>query len=98
MLVFTYFGGEERLVVELVLRPRHEVVNVLGRRALDGLLDGVSVGPVVLILGPRRHHRARLLSAELRDGAVQHVDLVEKVHRCRHKRGLHTKSRHLNHK
>ena len=28
-----------------------------------------------------RHHRAAGLSAELGDGAVQHVDLVEEVHR-----------------
>ena len=74
-------GGEERLLVELVLDPGHEVVDVLGGRALDGFLDGVAVGPVVLVLGPRRHDWTPLLRAELCDGAVEHIDLVEEVHR-----------------
>ena len=30
--------------------------------------------------GPCRHHRAAGLGAELSDGAVQHVDLVEEIH------------------
>ena len=33
-----------------------------------------------LIFGSGRHHGTGLLGAELGDGAVQHVDLVEEVH------------------
>jgi hypothetical protein len=34
---------------------------------------------VILVLGTRRHNTARVLGAKLCDGAVKHVDLVEKV-------------------
>lgn len=71
--------GEQRLVVQLVLHPRHQVVNVLGGAALDRLLDRLAVGPVVLVLGAGGHDAAAVLRAELGDGAVQHVDLVEEV-------------------
>lgn len=77
--MITDFGREESLVVELVLHPSHQVVDVLGRRALDRLLDSLAVGPVVLVLGSGRHERTRLLGAELGDSAVKHVDLVEEV-------------------
>lgn len=73
-------GGEQRLIIQLVLHPGHEVVNVLGRGALDGLLHRVAVSPVVLVLWPCRHDGAAVLRAELCDGPVQHVDLVEEVH------------------
>jgi len=71
---------KQGLIIQLVLDPGHQVVDIFGRRALDGLLHAVSVRPVVLVLGPRRHDRAAVFRAELRDGAVQHVDLVEEVH------------------
>lgn len=77
----TYFGRKESLVVELVLDPRHQVVDVLGGGALDRLLDRVAVGPVVLVLGPGRHDRAAVFGAELGYRAVQHVDLIEKINR-----------------
>lgn len=73
-------GGEERLVIQLVLHPRHQVVNVLGCTALNRLLHRLPVRPVVLVFWPRRHYRAAILRAELGDRAVEHVDLVEKVH------------------
>ena len=40
----------------------------------------VAIGPVVLVLGPRRHYGAPLLCAKLCDGPVQHVDLKD-VHK-----------------
>lgn len=75
-------GGKQGLVVQLVLHPSHQIVNILGRAALDGLLYGQTVGPVVLVFRTSRHDATGLLGAELGDGAVQHVDLVEKVHGC----------------
>ena len=77
----TYLYGEEGLVVELVLHPRHQVVDVLWRRALDWLFHRLAVRPMVFILGAGRHDGAPLLRAELCDGAVQHVYLVEEVDR-----------------
>ena len=76
----TDFGRKESLVVQLILHPSHEVVDVFGGGALDGFLDCLTICPVILILGPCRHDRAGLFQTELCDGAVQHVDLVEKVH------------------
>lgn len=75
----TDLAGEERLVIQLVLNPSHEIVDVLGGRALDGLLDRLPVRPVVLVLGSGGHDGAPLLRARLRDCPVQHVDLVEEV-------------------
>ena len=45
----TDLGGEDGLVVQLLLDPRHEVVDVLRSRALDGLLHCGAVRPVVLV-------------------------------------------------
>lgn len=72
-------GRKQRLVVQLVLHPGHQVVNVLGGAALDRLLHRLSVGPVVLVFRSGRHYSATLLGAEFSYGTVQHVDLVEKV-------------------
>ena len=44
----TDLAGEQRLVVQLVLHPGHQEVNVLGGGAFDRLLHLVTVGPVVL--------------------------------------------------
>lgn len=73
-------GWEQCLVVQLVLHPRHQVVYVLGCRAFNRLLHCVAVRPVILVLGPRRHDGATILRAELSNGPVEHVDLVEEVH------------------
>lgn len=43
----------------------------------------MTVCPVILVLGPRRHDGTALLCAELGDGAVQHVDLIEEVDSCK---------------
>lgn len=74
-------GGEKCLIIQLILHPGHQVVDVLWRRAFDRFLDIGAICPVILISWSSRHHRAAGLSAELGDGAVQHVDLVEEVHR-----------------
>ena len=74
-------AGKESLVVYLVLYPSHQVVNVLGSRALDGLLHVLAVRPVVLVLGAGRHHRAGVLSAVVAQRPHQHRQLVEEVDR-----------------
>ena len=40
--------GEEGLVIQLVLDPGHQEVDVLGGRALDGFLHLVTISPVIL--------------------------------------------------
>ena len=45
----TNLGGENVLIVELLLYPRHEVIDVLWSRALDWLLYCCAVCPVVFI-------------------------------------------------
>ena len=42
-------GGEDGLIIQLVLHPRHEIINVLWRRDLHRLLEVHSIRPVVLI-------------------------------------------------
>lgn len=74
-------GGKKCLIIQLILHPGHQVVNVFGSGAFDRLFNICSISPVILISWSSRHHRAAGLSAELCDGAIQHVDLVEKVHR-----------------
>ena len=41
-------AGEEGLVIQLILDPGHEEVNVLGSGALNWLLHLVTISPVVL--------------------------------------------------
>ena len=52
---------------------------VLWGTALDRLLDTHAVRPVVLVLWPCRHDRARLRRAKLGEGSVEHVQLVEEI-------------------
>lgn len=40
---------EEGFVIQLILNPGHQVVDVLRSRTLDGFLDVGPVGPVILI-------------------------------------------------
>ena len=56
--------------------PRHQVVDVTRGAAFDGLFDVVSVGPMVFVFRTGRHDWTFLLSAVLRYGSVQHVDLL----------------------
>lgn len=66
----SYLGREKSLIVQLVLHPGHQIVNVFGSRALDGLLNVCAVSPVVFIPWSSRHHRTASLSAELSYGAI----------------------------
>ena len=70
---------EEQLVVELILHPGHEIVDVARCGAFDRLLDRMAVGPVVLVLGPGGHQNAGGVGAELGDRSVEHVDLIEEI-------------------
>lgn len=45
----TNLGGEKCLIIQLILHPGHQVVNVLGRGAFDGLLNIGAISPVILI-------------------------------------------------
>lgn len=78
---------EESFVVDQILHPAHQHVNVLWRRQQGRLLVLAVVLPVVLILGPTAHLGARLVGAKVAYGAVDEVDAVEKVHRCRGREG-----------
>lgn len=102
----TYFWRKQSLVVQLVLNPRHQIINVLWSRALNRLLNVGPVRPMILVskhkemrgvrknrdeychtvkthsLGSGRHDWAAALRAEVCDGAIQHVYLVEEIHRC----------------
>lgn len=73
--------GKKCLIIQLILYPGHQVVYVLGSRAFDRLLNVGTISPVILISWSSRHHRAAGLSAELCDCAIQHVDLIEEIHR-----------------
>ena len=52
-------------VVELILDPSHEEVNVFACADLERRFHVVSIGPQVLVLRPCRHCRTRLSGAEL---------------------------------
>ena len=67
---------ENLLVVELVLNPRHEEVDVLAGGDLEWRLHVVAISPEVLVLGPRGHRRARLSGAKLRQDAIENVNLI----------------------
>lgn len=73
--------GKKCLIIQLILYPGHQVVYVLGSRAFDRLLNVGTISPVILISWSSRHHRAAGLSAELCDCSIQHVDLIEEIHR-----------------
>lgn len=45
----TYLGWKERLIIQLILHPGHQVVDVLWCGAFDGLLNVRAVGPVILV-------------------------------------------------
>lgn len=45
----TYFRRKQGLVIQLVLNPRHQIVNVLGSRALDRLLNVGPICPMILV-------------------------------------------------
>lgn len=70
---------EDGLVVDLRLRPVHQLLDVLGRRQGGRLAVLVAVRPQVLVARTAGHRRACGLVAELRDGAVDQIDAIEEV-------------------
>lgn len=70
---------EDLFVVDNALRPCHERLDVRRRRQVRGLLVRLAVLPVKLVFRARIHDRALARSAKLGNGAVDHVDVVEKV-------------------
>lgn len=75
----TECAWEYLLVVELVLDPGHEKVNVLASRHLEGRFDVVTVGPQVLVFRASRHSRARLGCTKFCQDAIEHINLVVKL-------------------
>ena len=73
-------AGHDGLVVDVALDPGHELLDVGGRGHLGRALEVLVVLPQVLELVGRLHLRAGLGRAELRDGAVEQVDLVVEIH------------------
>lgn len=77
--------GERALVVDPGLDVRHERVDVFGGRHFEGFGPrrcARGVGPEVFVALAGGHCWAGCGGAEFGDGAVEHVDLVEKVDGC----------------
>jgi len=74
------FARKKCFIIELILNPGHQIVDVFWRRALDGLFHRLPIGPMVFVFRARRHNGTALLGAKLGDGAVEHVDLVKEVY------------------
>jgi hypothetical protein len=75
-------GGERALVIDPGLDVRHERVDVFGGRHFEGFGPGGcarGVGPEVLVALAGGHCWTGGGGTEFGDGAVEHVDLVEKV-------------------
>ena len=73
-------GRKYERIVDLLVHPVHEQLDVLGRRQLGRLLVLIVVAPQVLVLGSARHHRTRVDGAVVRHDAVQQIDAIEEVH------------------
>lgn len=90
----TDLRGENGLIVELILDPGDEVVDVLWRTAFDGFLDVDPISPQILeaamvrtenCRGVQRtggHNGAGLWSAKLSDAAIEEIDLVKEINGC----------------
>lgn len=78
----TNVGREDVFIIELILHPRHQVVDVERGGVLHRFLF-IAFCPVILVLCAGRHFRTRFNRAELCDSTVQHADLVEKVDDCK---------------
>lgn len=73
---------EDPLVVQDTLCPRHKSFNVRWSAERCGFLVCLPVLPVELKFGTCIHDAALCRCAEFRDGAVEHVDMVEEVNDC----------------
>ena len=67
---------EDLLIIELVLNPGHQEVNVLTGTDLQWGLDVVAVCPEVFVLGASTHGWTRLSCAELHENSVEDVNLI----------------------
>lgn len=76
----TNFRRKQRFVVQLVLDPGHKIINIFGGTAFDGFLNRLPICPMVFIFGTGWHDAARIFGAKFRNCAVQHVNLIEKIH------------------
>ena len=70
---------EDFLVVQLILHPCHQEVNVFSGADLEWCLDVVTISPQVLILWPCRHGWARFSGAELSQNSIEDINLVVKL-------------------
>ena len=77
----TNLARKKGLVVQLVLHPCHQIIDVFRSRALDRLFHRLPICPMVLVLGPGRHDWATIFGAELGNGSIEHINLIEKVDR-----------------
>lgn len=75
--------GKQGSIFQFFLNPAHEIVDVFGSAAGDGLLDLHPIGPLVLVLGSCIHDRTRLWSTKLSKVLVQNLNLVEEVQHCK---------------
>jgi len=74
--------GEDGLVFEKCLSPIQQSVHVIGSRELGWSFILLSVFPEIFEPWSSGHNRAFLRDAELGDGSVKHVDVIEKVDGC----------------
>lgn len=73
-------GRKDRFIIELILHPGHQIVDVTRCGTFDRLLDGLTICPMVFIFGPGSHQHASAFRAELSDRSIEHVDLIEEIH------------------
>lgn len=80
------FRGEKRLIVQLILNPRHEIIDILWRTTFDWFLNRLPVCPMILVLWTCRHDAACVFCAKLGYRSIQHIDLIEKVYSYKRER------------
>lgn len=87
------FRRKDTLVIQLILYPCHNVVNVLRGTCLHPIkqenksnhqknLQRFAIFPVVFMKRAGTHYRTGFLGTHVADRAVQHVDLVENINNC----------------
>ena len=73
---------EQCRILQLLLHPAHQIVNIFWSTARDGLLHLHSIRPLVLVLGTCIHNRARLRRAQFSKVLIQNLNLVEEIQHC----------------
>lgn len=63
-------------IIQLVLHPGHQEIDVLAGTDFQGSFDIVAICPEILILGTSAHSRASLCSAKFRQNTIEHIDFV----------------------